>query len=67
MKKHFNIRLNQEEYQIICRLADDLFEGNLSQAIRFVIRQYARSKLGREQNDHPTEYETEIVPQESLV
>ena len=67
MKIHINIRLNDEEYQVARRLADDLFEGRLSQAIRFIIRSYAKNKQGFLRSGRPTEDEVEIALQESLV
>jgi sulfur relay (sulfurtransferase) DsrC/TusE family protein len=34
------IKFNDETYEVVKELADELFEGNMSQAIRYIIKQY---------------------------
>jgi hypothetical protein len=40
--KELCIKFNEETYDVVQEIANKLFEGNKSQAVRYIIRQYKK-------------------------
>ena len=40
--KELCIKFNEETYSVVEEVANELFEGNKSQAVRYIIRQYKK-------------------------
>ena len=51
---YLNTRLTEQEDQIIRELAEREFEGNTSQAVRKIIREYDRTKKEDCKDSRPT-------------
>jgi hypothetical protein len=41
------MKFDEETYKVVKELADELFEGNMSQAIRYIIKQYKERGDGK--------------------
>ena len=46
--KELCIKFNEETYSVVEEVANELFEGNKSQAVRYIIRQYKKYVLHNE-------------------
>ena len=39
-----NVSLKSEDWRIVAELANDLFDGNMSQALRYIVRHYSYTR-----------------------